>query len=88
MKPYNMYGSGAESNYLPGYITCNNYGQHFTPEDITVILKLDVWAKTMIVTDTIFRGEMANRFVKHEIWVRRGELERNLRMGQPKSPFR
>jgi len=41
-----------------------------------VILKLGVWAKTKIVTDPVFGKEMAYRFVKHEMGVRKRRVEK------------
>jgi len=71
VKSHVMGGSSNENNFLPSCGTCNNYRRHFTPEEMTVILKLGVWAKTKIVNDPVFGKEMANRFVKHEMRVRK-----------------
>lgn len=71
VKSHVMGGSSAESNYLPSCPTCNNYRRHFTPEEMTVILKLGVWAKTKIVTDPVLGKEMAKQFVKHDMRVRK-----------------
>ena len=76
VKSHVMGGSSNENNFLPSCGTCNNYRRHFTPEEMTVILKLGVWAKTKIVNDPVFGREMANRFVKHEMGVRKRRVEK------------
>lgn len=54
---------------------------------MTVILKLGVWAKTKIVNDPVFGREMANRFVKHEMGVRKRRVGNISRKGHSKVPF-
>ena len=74
VKAHVMGGSNTESNYLPSCPTCNNYRRHFTPEEMTLILKLGVWTKTKIVTDSVIGKEMAKQFVKHDMKVRKRRL--------------
>jgi predicted restriction endonuclease len=58
-------------NYLPSCATCNNYRWHYSSEEIQIILKLGVWAKTKLLTDNTFNAQLANDFVKHEMNVRK-----------------
>ena len=64
-------GNHAENNYLPSCFTCNNYRWHYSSEEIQIILKLGVWAKTKITNDPTFGLEIANSFVKYEMGVRK-----------------
>lgn len=64
-------GNHAENNYLPSCFTCNNYRWHYSSEEIQIILKLGVWLKTKITSDVEVGKELANRFVKHEMSVRK-----------------
>jgi hypothetical protein len=66
-----MGGEHAEDNYLPSCATCNNYRWHYSPEEIQIILKLGVWAKTKIINDADLGSIMANEFVTYEMGVRR-----------------
>ena len=71
VKAHSTGGSHAIDNYLPACNTCNNYRWHYSPEEIQVILKLGVWAKTKICSDAVLGLEMANAFIKHEMGVRK-----------------
>jgi len=64
-------GSHSENNYLPSCSTCNNYRWHYSSEELQIIIKLGVWAKTKITSDPSFGLQIANEFVKHEMHVRR-----------------
>jgi len=80
VKAYIAGGAHAENNYLPSCSTCNNYRWHYGSEEIQIILKLGVWAKTKIMNDPLFGLEIANQFVKHEMGVRKRKKAR-----QPKT---
>ncbi len=71
VKAHSAGGLHSENNYLPSCFTCNNYRWHYTPEEIQIILKMGVWAKTKATGDTSFGLEMANKFVKYEMGVRK-----------------
>jgi len=71
IKSHCMGGEHTENNYLPSCATCNNYRWHYSSEEIQVILKLGVWAKTKIMNDPELGLTMANEFVKYEMGVRR-----------------
>ncbi len=71
VKSHCMGGENAENNYLPSCPTCNNYRWHYSPEEIQIILKLGVWAKTKMMNDPDLGLTMANEFVKYEMGVRR-----------------
>jgi hypothetical protein len=66
-----MGGEHAEDNYLPSCTTCNNYRWHYSPEEIQIVLKPGVWAKTKIINDADPGTIMANEFVTYEMGVRR-----------------
>lgn len=69
-------GNHAENNYLPSCFTCNNYRWHYSSEEIQIILKLGVWLKTKITSDSEAGIELANQFVKHEMSVRKRKKKR------------
>lgn len=54
-------------NYLPACFICNNYRWHYLPEELQLILKLGVWAKTEIENRTTLGKLMATKFVSKEI---------------------
>lgn len=64
-------GNHAENNYLPSCFTCNNYRWHYSSEELQIILKLGVWLKTKITNDVDLGLELSNRFMKHEMSVRK-----------------
>ena len=66
-----MGGEHREDNYLPSCSTCNNYRWHYSSEEIQIILKLGVWAKTKIMNDPDLGLTIANEFVRYEMGVRR-----------------
>jgi hypothetical protein len=70
VKPHSAGGIHSVNNYLPSCNTCNNYRWHYSSEEIQIILKMGVWAKTKAVNDPIFGLELANEFVKYEMGVR------------------
>ena len=70
VKAHCLGGEHAENNYLPSCSTCNNYRWHYTPEEIQIILKLGVWAKTKMMNDSDLGLTMANEFVKYEMGLR------------------
>ncbi len=55
------------NNFLPACSVCNNYRWHYSAEEIQIILKLGVWARTKIITEKVLGREIAIRFVKHEL---------------------
>jgi hypothetical protein len=77
VKPHSSGGVHSENNYLPACSLCNNYRWHYSPEEIQIILKLGVWAKTKIVNDPVLGLEIANSFVKYEMGVRKRRAARN-----------
>ena len=64
-------GNHNENNYLPSCFTCNNYRWHYSSEELQIILKLGVWLKTEMTGDTNNGLDLANRFMKHEMSVRK-----------------
>jgi hypothetical protein len=77
VKPHSSGGLHAENNYLPSCSLCNNYRWHYSPEEIQIILKVGVWAKTKMVNDPVLGLEMANSFVEYEMGVRKRRAVRN-----------
>ena len=71
MKPHSAGGNHAENNYLASCSTCNKLRWHYSPEEIQVILKLGVWAKTKVLDESDLGVEIANHFVKHEMQLRK-----------------
>jgi len=59
-------GLHTQDNYLPSCFTCNNYRWHYLPEEVHLILKLGVWAKTEIEKDKILGKSIAIKFVHKE----------------------
>lgn len=54
-------------NFLPSCRLCNNYRWHYNPEEIKWILKLGVWLRGEIRTDTALGKVVAEKFIKHEV---------------------
>jgi hypothetical protein len=59
-------GQGDRDNYLAAHALCNNYRWDYLPEEFQVILKLGVWARTLVEKDTILGKQIAEAFAKHE----------------------
>ncbi len=53
-------------NYLPSCFICNNYRWHYLPEELQLILKIGVWAKTEIERESAIGISMASKFVAKE----------------------
>ena len=53
-------------NYLPSCFICNNYRWHYLPEELQLILKIGVWAKTEIEKNTTVGNLVASKFVLKE----------------------
>ena len=53
-------------NYLPACFICNNDRWHYLPEELQLILKIGVWAKTEIEKKSALGNEMASKFVAKE----------------------
>lgn len=82
VKSHSSGGAHAENNFLPSCSICNNYRWHYSSEEIQIILKLGVWAKTKITRDPIFGLEIANEFVKHEMGVRKRRKSKQLKANE------
>ena len=75
IKSHSAGGEHKENNYLPSCSTCNNYRWNYSSEEIQIILKLGVWAKTKLSNDPSFGLDIANEFVKYEKGVRKRRKE-------------
>ena len=71
VKTHSSGGEHNENNYLASCQTCNGYRWHFASEELQIILKLGVWAKGKLASDSDLGLQMANEFVKHEMTVRK-----------------
>lgn len=54
-------------NYLPSCQVCNNSRWHYLPEELQLILKIGVFAKTEIEKGTILGKSIASKFVLKEL---------------------
>ena len=79
IKSHIMGGGNLENNYLPSCSTCNNYRWHYSSEEIQIILKLGVWARSKIASNTPLGLEIANQFIQHEMHVRKRKKGRQLK---------
>ncbi len=59
------------NNYLPACNICNNYRWHYSSEELQIILKLGVWAKSKMHNDPELGLQIANGFMKHEMSLRK-----------------
>ena len=59
-------GTHKADNYLASCNTCNNYRWHYLPEELQLILKIGVWAKTEIEKQTLLGQSIAIGYVKKE----------------------
>jgi 5-methylcytosine-specific restriction endonuclease McrA len=59
-------GTHSVENYLPAHALCNNYRWDYTDEEFQYILKLGVWLRTQIESETRVGREVAARFLTHE----------------------
>jgi hypothetical protein len=65
------YGGGgphAPDNYLPAHRLCNNYRWDYLPEELQWILKMGVWARTLMQESSSKNGlgrQMAESFLQY-----------------------
>lgn len=59
-------GNHRVDNYLPACFICNNYRWHYLPEELQLILKIGVWAKTEIERKSAIGISIATSFVSKE----------------------
>ncbi|OSZ77810.1 hypothetical protein CAP36_15740 [Chitinophagaceae bacterium IBVUCB2] len=71
VKPHSTGGNHAENNYLPSCATCNKLRANYSSEEIQVVLKLGVWAKSKVLDRSDLAMEIANEFVKHDMKLRK-----------------
>ncbi len=60
-------GKHSFENYLPAHSICNNYRWHYEAEEFQWILKLGVWARTLIEKQSELGITLADKFIKHEL---------------------
>lgn len=66
VKSHSSGGTSIADNFLPACKTCNNYRWHYLPEELQWILKLGVWARTEITSQTELGNRIASVFVGRE----------------------
>lgn len=71
VKPHSSGGNHAENNYLASCSTCNILRKNYSPEEIQVVFKLGVWAKSKVLDKSELSLEIANEFVKHDMKLRK-----------------
>jgi len=59
-------GEHSVNNYLPAHSICNNYRWDYLPEEIQLIMKIGVWARTQIENETKVGKVVAEGFSLHE----------------------
>ncbi len=76
VKSHSAGGKHEENNYLPSCRTCNRYRWNYAPEQLKIILKLGVWAKSQLLKESELGKEIANKFVNHELNVRKRRVSK------------
>lgn len=71
VKPHSAGGQHAEHNYLASCATCNKLRANFSSEEIQLVLKLGVWAKSKIIDGSPLAKEISDAFVKHDMRLRK-----------------
>ena len=61
-------GKHSLDNFLAAHSPCNNYKWDYLPEEIQIIQRLGVWAKTQIERGTRIGQDIENRFSKYEAY--------------------
>lgn len=69
-------GPHSLDNYLPADALCNHYRWFYESEEFQWILKLGVWLRTQIETETTLGRLAATAFVAHE-WARARRRKKN-----------
>ena len=59
-------GEHSSDNYLPAHGTCNNYRWDYLAEEFELILKLGVWARTQVETDTTVGRAIEQNFSQYD----------------------
>lgn len=63
---HSLGGQHAADNYLPAHQICNNFRWFYGTEEFQWILKLGVWLRTQIETQTLLGRHAAKAFCSHE----------------------
>jgi 5-methylcytosine-specific restriction endonuclease McrA len=66
VRPRSSGGVHAADNYLPAHSLCNTYRWDHLAEEFQWVLKIGVWARHEIESETPLGLELARRFVAHE----------------------
>jgi hypothetical protein len=59
-------GLDGPANYLPAHATCNNYRWDYSPEEFQWVLKIGVWARTQIETESELGARMLQSFHRYD----------------------
>lgn len=60
-------GTHRADNYLPSHALCNNYRWDFSPVEFQYILKLGVWLRGQIETETKIGRQAASAYIAKEV---------------------
>lgn len=60
-------GAHSIGNYLAAHSLCNKYRWDYSPEEFQWILKIGVWARRQMESESAVGTELANRFYKYEV---------------------
>ncbi len=63
---HSLGGEHSLDNYLPAHSICNSYRFFYEPEEFQWILKLGVWLRTQVETETELGQRAAKAFCKHD----------------------
>jgi len=63
---HSLGGQPVADNYLPAHPICNNYRWFYGSEEFQWILKLGVWLRTQIESETVLGRDAGKAFSTHE----------------------
>jgi 5-methylcytosine-specific restriction endonuclease McrA len=63
---HSLGGEHSLDNYLPAHSICNGYRFFYEPEEFQWILKLGVWLRTQVETETELGQRAAKAFCRHD----------------------
>lgn len=59
-------GEHSVDNYLPAHRTCNNYRWDYLPDEFQEILRMGVWLRTQVETQTPVGRSVGESFIDNE----------------------
>jgi hypothetical protein len=82
-------GGGPHSieTFLPAHALCNNYRWDYDPEEFQWVLKIGVWARRQMESESAFGRTMLERFFDYELQRQsRRRWPRGLKEGKDEAP--